>query len=56
MEREVMAQAIERVLRGFTCPEIEEVTYLGEEYGGDGATVAIQAADGSRFFVEVQDV
>lgn len=51
-----MAQAVEKVLTRFTCPEIETVMYLGEDYGGDGATVAIQATDGTRFFLEIQEV
>ena len=56
MTREEMAQAVARVLGAFSCPEIEESVYLGESYGDDGATVAVQASDGSRFFVEVQEV
>jgi hypothetical protein len=55
MERQEMAKAVARVLSGFSCAEIETVLWLGEGYD-EGATVAIKATDGERFFLEVQEV
>lgn len=50
MNKEEMAEAIERVLTGFSCPEIETVVNAGT------AVIGVQSRDGERFFVEVKDV